>query len=272
MTRSTTTIPFSEIKFLDDIPRLAKLEERLTDALRKIRTSKRQRPDPGDMSLTHVANWFDLIQDADTAMIKRRAMRFLERLHSGTGTHHLPERDRATLTALRGGVAVARITTEHEADEIAAALHAEMPWMASATEVVWQGLRACARDGLPGLRFSPLILIGAPGIGKSFWARRLAHHLGVPTTKIEASLGLPPLPALQPDRHSRTLFVCQRAVSASWRWMSKPLAVMQPASARSAWRAWNPIIRSRPSPCWSIPAPGLTHSTSSFTASVQIMW
>ncbi|MFZ3585172.1 AAA family ATPase [Loktanella sp. DJP18] len=35
------------------------------------------------------------------------------------------------------------------------------------------------------MRFNPLILIGAPGIGKSFWARRLAHHLGVPTTMIE---------------------------------------------------------------------------------------
>ncbi|SEP66508.1 ATPase family associated with various cellular activities (AAA) [Loktanella sp. DSM 29012] len=187
MTLSTTTIPFSDIKFIDDVPRLSKIEERLTDALRKIRTSKKQRPDPDDMSLEHVVNWYDLIQDADTAMIKRRAMRFVERLHSGTGTHHLPERDRATLTALRGGVALARIKTEHEADEIAAALHTEMPWMSPATEVVWQGLRASARDGLPGLRFHPLILVGAPGIGKSHWARRLAHHLGVPTTMIEAT-------------------------------------------------------------------------------------
>lgn len=54
-----------------------------------------------------------------------------------------------------------RIATEHEADEVAAALHAEMPWMARATEEVWHGLRASARDGLPGLRFNPLILVGA---------------------------------------------------------------------------------------------------------------
>ena len=187
MTLKTTTIPFSEIRFLEDIPRLSKIEERLTDALRKIRVSKRPRPDTDDMSLEHVVNWYDLIQDADKVRIKRRAMRFLERLHSDTGTHHLPERDKATLTALRGGVAVARITTEHEADEIAAALHAELPWMSTATEVVWHGLRASARDGLAGLRFSPLVLVGAPGIGKSHWARRLAHHLAVPTTMIEAT-------------------------------------------------------------------------------------
>jgi hypothetical protein len=35
--------------------------------------------------------------------------------------------------ALRDGVSVTRILTEHKADEIAAALHAEMPWMAPAT-------------------------------------------------------------------------------------------------------------------------------------------
>jgi ATP-dependent Lon protease len=40
---------------------------------------------------------------------------------------------------------------------------------------------------LPGLRFDPLVLVGSPGIGKSFWARRLAHHLAVPTTQIDAS-------------------------------------------------------------------------------------
>ncbi len=85
------------------------------------------------------------------------------------------------------GLPVARIVTEHEADEIAAALHAEMPWMALATEAVWHGLRASAREGLSGFRFSPLVLVGSPGIGKSHWARRLAHHLAVPTTMIDAT-------------------------------------------------------------------------------------
>jgi ATP-dependent Lon protease len=40
---------------------------------------------------------------------------------------------------------------------------------------------------VPCVRFTPLVLIGPPGIGKSFWARRLAHHLEVPAAKIDAT-------------------------------------------------------------------------------------
>ncbi|WP_254436602.1 AAA family ATPase [Ruegeria arenilitoris] len=59
--------------------------------------------------------------------------------------------------------------------------------MAPATEAVWHGLRASAREGLPGVRFTPLVLNGPPDIGKSFWARRLAHYLEVPATRIDAT-------------------------------------------------------------------------------------
>ena len=60
---------------------------------------------------------------------------------------HLPDSAKAQLNALRDGVTVTRIQTEHKADEIAAALHEEMPWMAPATEEVWHGLRRSAREG-----------------------------------------------------------------------------------------------------------------------------
>jgi hypothetical protein len=130
---------------------------------------------------------YDLVDEDDMRRIKRRAMRLVERMHSATGMYHLSEENCARLTPLRGGVPIARLTTEHEADEIAAALHEEMPWMSPATEALWHGLRASAREGLPGLRFNPLILVGSPGIGKSFWARRLAHHLSVPSCMINAT-------------------------------------------------------------------------------------
>ena len=62
---------------------------------------------------------------------------------------------RERLEALRDGVRLAAIPTEHHADELAAALHAEFPWMAPATEAVWQAMRRSVRCGEPGLRLPP---------------------------------------------------------------------------------------------------------------------
>ena len=122
MTRATTTIPFSTIKFIDNIPRLSDLTERLTEKLREIRMDLNNR-DPQRLADGKAQSIYDLITDVDTARIRRRAIRYLERLHASTGTQHLPERDAALLSPLRGGLPVARIVTEHEADEVAAALH-----------------------------------------------------------------------------------------------------------------------------------------------------
>ena len=82
---------------------------------------------------------------------------------------------------------MSRIETEHEADVIASALHDEVPWMSRATEVVWHGLRDSVRQGLSGLRFPPVILIGPPGVGKSHWCRYLARRLEFPMVTIDAT-------------------------------------------------------------------------------------
>ncbi|MEL7281500.1 MAG: AAA family ATPase [Pseudomonadota bacterium] len=188
MSRTHSTIPFHDLKFLDDVPSLRSVEERYRKFLKKIRKAAQEKAvAQGRITEDDCLYDYELVANEDMRRIKRRAMRVLERVHSSTGMYHLTEENRARLTPLRGGLPVAQVATEHEADEIAAALHEEMPWMGPATEVVWHGLRAAARDGLPGARFSPLVLVGSPGIGKSFWARRLAHHLSVPTTKIDAT-------------------------------------------------------------------------------------
>lgn len=188
MTRSQTTIPFHDLTFIDDLAKLCDVEARWKNFLKEVRRSAQAADlEAGRITEDDLVQPYNLVTDADLRRIKRRAMRLLERVHSSTGMYHLSEENRARLTPLRGGVPVAYVATEHEADEIAAALHAEMPWMAPATEEVWRGLRASAREGLPGVRFNPLVLVGSPGIGKSHWARRLAHHLSVPTTKIEAT-------------------------------------------------------------------------------------
>lgn len=75
--------------------------------------------------------WHQLINDIDHKMTKRRAIRFLQRMQSLFSMNHLPDPDKAQLNALRDGVSVTRILTEHKADEIAAALLEEMPWSQS---------------------------------------------------------------------------------------------------------------------------------------------
>lgn len=59
--------------------------------------------------------------------------------------------------------------------------------MAPATEVVWHAARRSWREGAPGLRIPPLLLDGPPGIGKSYWARRLGALLSTATAVIEAT-------------------------------------------------------------------------------------
>ena len=188
MTRSQSRIPFHKLKFNDDLPSLRYIEDRLRRFLKRTRRRAQERAVAlGRMSEDDCLDDYELVESADLSRIKRRAIKLLERMHSATGMYHLSDQDKARLTPLRDGLPISRIVTEHEADEIAAALHAESPWMAPATEVIWRGLRASARNGLPGIRFDPLVLVGSPGIGKSHWARRLAHHLVVPVTEIDGT-------------------------------------------------------------------------------------
>lgn len=70
---------------------------------------------------------------------------------------------------------------------MASVLHTGMPWMAPATDIVWQAMRRFVREGWPGLRLPPLLLDGPPGIGKSHRARRLGAQLSAPNTVIEAT-------------------------------------------------------------------------------------
>ncbi|MFN3955736.1 MAG: AAA family ATPase [Pararhodobacter sp.] len=86
--------------------------------------------------------------------------------------------------ALKQGIALAGPASEHEADELAAALFAELPWMGAAIEPLWRDMRISARQGR-GLHFRPILLDGPPGIGKSHLAQRLAALAALPWTSID---------------------------------------------------------------------------------------
>ncbi|WP_121633353.1 AAA family ATPase [Tropicibacter alexandrii] len=124
----------------------------------------------------------------DKSRIEARARRFVAARRRSMGLGHLREDERRAVMGLMPDVAAVTIPTEHRADEIAAAIHEEMPWMARSTEHAWHALRRAARRGEPVV-IPPVILLGPPGIGKSHWARRLAGALDVPAADIDATKG-----------------------------------------------------------------------------------
>lgn len=137
--------------------------------------------------------WLDLcdhirLSQAEQRKIDSRAERISDRHSASTGLQHLRMDDMKKLEVLRHGVRLARVASEHQADELAALLHAEFPWMSPATEAVWHGMRRSVKAGDPGLRLPPLLLDGPPGIGKSAWARALGDLIGAPTMAYEASV------------------------------------------------------------------------------------
>jgi hypothetical protein len=76
---------------------------------------------------------------------------------------HLRPDDTKRLNALHHGVRLARIETEHHTDELAAALHAEFPWMEPATKTVWNAMRRSVKAGDPGLRIYRNSVAGVSG-------------------------------------------------------------------------------------------------------------
>lgn len=127
------------------------------------------------------------LTSSDRSKIDRRAETISQRHAAATGLSHLRKDDAQKLEVLRQGVRLSQVTSEHHADELAANLHANFPWLAPATETVWHAMRRSVRSGDPGLRLPPMLLDGPPGIGKSAWARALGNLINVPTMVYEAT-------------------------------------------------------------------------------------
>ena len=147
------------------------------------------RPSTGERALVDLKHDFR-ISWSDERRIGNRAESLVARRERASGLGHLKDREQKDrLRRLTGRVPAVTVSSEHRADEIAASLHEEMPWMAPVTEAAWRALRRSAREGTP-VRFGPMILAGPRGVGKTAWARRLAGRLDLPACMIDASKGL----------------------------------------------------------------------------------
>ena len=179
-------IPFIEARFFEHSHTVLSVQKRLTAYLQDLRAGKSPAP--------KITN-FDLINGKsdgkvlprDMTRIIARAERIVERQKTLSKLSHLPFEEKAQLEGLSDGANLVCIPTEHRADELAAQLHAEMPWMAPATDRVWHAMRRSVHEGWSGLRLPPILLDGPPGIGKSHWARKLGEILSAPVSVIEAT-------------------------------------------------------------------------------------
>lgn len=127
------------------------------------------------------------LSPADLEKINRRSAAYVSRLRQMPRADHLKSDERVRLEPIKDGVKARPIASEAEADELAARLHAEMPWMGPATEVAWHAMRRSARLGERAFRLPPTLLVGPPGIGKTHWARSFSTLLQIPNTVIDAA-------------------------------------------------------------------------------------
>lgn len=126
---------------------------------------------------------------ADKNRINRRAARIHKARQKAAGLPaSLKAEEKATLMARAGGVTLAGPGTAHAADELAAAILEEMPWIEDAVRHLWHGGREAADRG-DGLVLAPMLLVGPPGVGKSHLARRVTDLAGVPFVSIDVGAG-----------------------------------------------------------------------------------
>jgi hypothetical protein len=154
------------------------ITKRLPLFLKKLSDKRKDRLETED-SASDRKNWQQLQRT------KERAEKLLEARYRAFGLSKLKQDQRNELLELADNTRAVVLPSAHRADEIAAQLHEEMPWMAQVTEAVWHQMRSRAEAKLP-VTIDPLILCGSPGIGKSHWARRFAELLDVPSVELDA--------------------------------------------------------------------------------------
>ena len=133
-----SNIPIANVRFFDKTPTVAELERRFSRYLRGFREQRCAAEQIERFAEDGPTETFELsansLSSRDKIKIERRALRYVELQEAATGMQHLRTEERNALRRLQNGATVSRVSNEHDADVLAAALHEEMPWMAPATE------------------------------------------------------------------------------------------------------------------------------------------
>jgi len=151
-----------------------RVERRLTFHLERLRRAKTNQTE------------IDLNAD-DEAKIKRRAKFILNLRKDYVSSCTLKREHQDRLREVSTGVTLNGPASEDEVDILGAALHDEMPWMRPVTEKIWLDMRSHVQSGGVGVKFSPTLMVGPPGIGKSHLARRLGKLSQTPSVVINVS-------------------------------------------------------------------------------------
>lgn len=125
-------IPFIDARFFDPAESHHGLEDRFQRHLQKLRDASADGThDQAENGVSDPEGMFSgpPISAADRRKIGHRTKRPLQRRDAASGLGHMKADDRARLQTLRYGVELMRIPNEHRADELAAELHAGLPWL-----------------------------------------------------------------------------------------------------------------------------------------------
>lgn len=121
---------------------------------------------------------------------RKRGQRLYECRLYRSGLSGLKEDQRDRVMALaRSGARIAGPLTVHEVDQWAAEVHHRTPWLGDVTAYLMRHMRSRAAAGRPGLSIPPLLLVGEPGNGKSWYAHLLGEISGAPVREIDVGGG-----------------------------------------------------------------------------------
>lgn len=130
----------------------------------------------------------DELADAYTERERKKFLaREVDRRRQGP-LHRLKDDDRKLVEAAAGELPLRGPVDVDEVDELWSGVHADAPWLQTATVEAWRAMRYEVCEGR-GAWCPPLLLNGGPGTGKTTLGRSLAAALGVPLVEIDAGSG-----------------------------------------------------------------------------------